>query len=101
MDPLKILETFKSKTLEIKDKIISPHNTSEEILVSNDSKKKEDKKITIEKFIDISRPSKIGKKSFKFNFKLLLFFFISTILILRVASSLSLELYLYLLNMYF
>ena len=58
-------EIFKSKTLEIKDNEVTKHKTTTPILVSNDSKRKDDKKMTREKFIAISKPSIKGRKSFK------------------------------------
>ena len=69
-------ETLLSIILEINDKEIIEHNTTTAILVSNDPKKKEDKKITKEKLIAISRPSINGKKSFKLKFIFFLVVFI-------------------------
>tara|TARA_B100001287_G_scaffold238623_1_gene212153 strand:+ start:94 stop:450 length:357 start_codon:yes stop_codon:yes gene_type:complete len=58
-------EIFRSNILEIKDNEVTKHRITIAILVSNDSKRKEDKKITKEKFIAISKPSIKGRKSFK------------------------------------
>ena len=58
-------EIFRSNILEIKDNEVTKHKITTAILVSNDSKRKEDKKITKEKFIAISKPSIKGRKSFK------------------------------------
>ena len=59
------LATLTSKTLEKKDNEIIKHKATTVILVSYDPKKNEDKKITKEKLIAISRPSINGRKSFK------------------------------------
>ena len=72
----KSFETLRSNTLEIKDKEITMHNTTTDILVSNDPKKNEDKKITNEKFIAISRPSIKGRKSLKLKLTFFLEVFI-------------------------
>ena len=58
-------KNLRSNTLEIKDKEITMHNTTTDILVSKYPKKNEDKKITNEKFMAISSPSINGRKSFK------------------------------------
>ena len=54
-------EIFKSNILEIKDNEVTKHKITIPILVSNDSKRKEDKKMTREKFIAISKPSIKGE----------------------------------------
>ena len=85
----KSFETFRSNTLEIKDKEITMHNTTTDILVSKDPKKNEDKKTTNEKFIAISRPSIKGRKSFKLKliFFLEVFIFAQKVFVKNFSSS--------------
>ena len=82
-------ETLRSNTLEIKDREIIIHNTTTDILVSKDPKKNEDKKITNEKFIAISRPSIKGRKSFKLKliFVLEVFIFVQKVFVKNFSSS--------------
>ena len=58
-------EILISNTLEIKENEITKQIATTPIPVFNDSKKNEDKKITKEKFIAISKPSIKGRKSLK------------------------------------